>query len=128
MIKLKTRETVILAQNFNVLIAWYKNTLGFKITKLFKDDYHYCNLESNSGLRIGIADAGEMGINPNNSENNTVIMQFEVDDLQTFFKYLKENTATITGGPSYDEKGKFWFGSFLDIEGNPFWVVDKNCP
>ena len=48
-----------------------------------------------------------MGANPENSDSNTIIMQFEVEDLQEIFKYLKENNVTITGGPSYDKNGKF---------------------
>ena len=57
MIEIRPRETVILATGFPKLFAWYRDVLGFSVTRLFEDGFHYCNLESPSGIRIGIADA-----------------------------------------------------------------------
>ena len=57
-----------------------------------------------------------------------VVLQFEVDDIGNFFGLLQEAGATVTKGPSFDKKAGFWFGGFSDPEGNPCWVVDKNCP
>lgn len=128
MVEIRPRETVILASNFSDLVHWYRDALGFTVIKLFEDDYHYCNLETPSGIRIGIADAAEMGVVPVDRSSNTVILQLEVDDLQEFFASLKQSGASIANGPSFDEKGGFWFGGFADPEGNPCWVVDKNCP
>ena len=101
--EIRPRETVILATDFSALVA-------------------------RSGFRIGISDAEEMGVVPADRSCNTVILQFEVDDIQEFFEHLKPTGASITNGPSFDKKGKFWFGGFLNPEGNPCWVVDKNCP
>ncbi len=125
---LRPRETVIIAEDFNTLMSWYRDALGFKITRLFEDDYHYVNLESETGIQIGIALASEMGVEPSDRSKNTVLMQFEVDDLKEFFEHLKSAGGTVTFGPSFDEKGGFWYGGFNDPEGNPIWVVDKNCP
>ena len=128
MIEIRPRETVILASNFPALVAWYRDILGFAVVQLFEDDFHYCNLHLPSGINIGIADANEMGIAPVDRTNNSVVLQFEVDDVQAFFAYLEQEGATITGGPSLNKQDNYWFGSFSDPEGNPFWVVDKNCP
>lgn len=128
MIEIRSRETVILTTNFPVMVAWYRDILGFRVNKLFDAEFHYCNLETPSGIKIGIASAEEMGVEPTDRLNNTVVLQFEVDDVKKFFEYLAQNGAAITGGPSYDENNGFWFGSFSDPEGNPFWVVDRNCP
>ena len=128
MIEIRPRETVILAANFSLLVKWYQEVLGFRITQIFEDDYHYCNLETQSRIKIGISDAKEMGVVLRAREHNSVVLQFEVDDIQEFFQFLKKNGATITGGPSFDNNDQFWFGSFTDPEGNPYWVVDKNCP
>ena len=128
MIQLKPRETVLLSENFNEMIQWYKSVLGFHVTDLFDDDFHYCNLETKSGIKIGIADANEMGVKPKDRSSNTVLLQFEVQDIDSFFTHLKQNNADITFGPSFDKKGQYWYGGFSDIEGNPIWVVDKNCP
>ncbi len=128
MIEIRPRETVLLVDDFSKIVAWYRDVLGFEIKKLFENGFHYCNLAMPSGIKIGVAPAAEAGVEPGERSNNTVILQFEVDDVREFFAYLERNGATINGGPSLDTKDKFWFGSFADPEGNPVWVVDKNCP
>ena len=128
MIEIRPRETVILASDFAMLVAWYRDVLGFTVTNLFDEDFHYCNLETSSGIKLGIGDMREMGVEPIDHSRNTVVLQFEVDDVHELFAQLQEAGATITNGPSFDKKGEFWFGAFADPEGNPCWVVDKNCP
>ena len=91
--------------------------LEFKTTRLEEDDYHYCNLENAHGIQLGIADAKEMGVTPNNRNNNSVVLQFQVADVPTFFKHIAENDGSIAFGPSFDEKGSFWYGSIKDLEG-----------
>ena len=127
-IEIRPRETVILAADFQTLVAWYRDVLGFSVIKLFEDEYHFCNLETPSGIKIGIASAAEMGVEPTDRSTNTVVLQFEVDDVPEFFAHLEQAGGTVTFGPSFDKNDKFWFGGFTDPEGNPVWVVDKNCP
>jgi len=128
MIEIRPRETVILASDYSTLVAWYRDVLGFAVIKTFEDDFNYCCLETPSGIKIGIAPAAEMGVVPVDRASNTVILQFEVDDVQALFDHLQQSGGFITMGPSHDEKGDFWYGGFTDPEGNPCWVVDKNCP
>jgi predicted enzyme related to lactoylglutathione lyase len=128
MMEIRAREPVIHAEDFSTLVAWYRDALGFAVVSLVEDGYHYCNLSTPSGFRVGIAAAAEMGVTPGDRAHNTIVLQFEVDDLREFFVQLEAKGATITGGPSFDEAGGFWFGSFADPEGNPVWVVDKDCP
>ncbi len=128
MVEIRPREPVILATGFSALVDWYRDVLGFTVVKLFEEGFHYCNLETPSGIKIGIADAQERGVVPVDRRSNTVVLQFEVDDIQELFAYLEQTGASITNGPSFDKKGGFWFGGFSDPEGNPCWVVDKNCP
>jgi len=126
--KISPRESVIFAEDFQAMKSWYQDVLGFKVTLLAEEDYHFASLENDEGVRIGIADAKEMGIIPQDRSNNSVVLQFEVSDVKIFFAYLQEKGGSVTFGPSFDEKGGFWFGGFHDLEGNPFWVVDENCP
>jgi predicted enzyme related to lactoylglutathione lyase len=126
--EIRPRETVVLASDFSKLVEWYRDVLGFKVVKRFEEAYHYCNLETSSGIRIGIASAEEMGVKALDRAVNTVVLQFEVDDLKEFFPGLKAAGGVVTFGPNFDKKDEFWFGGFSDPEGNPFWVVDKNCP
>ena len=126
--EVRPRETVILADDFKTLVDWYHEVLGFEVSKLFEDGFHYANLITSTGIRIGIADAKEMGVEPGDRSRNTVVVQIEADSVQDLFAHLRARGATITSGPSQDADVGFWFGSFADPEGNPIWVVDKNCP
>jgi predicted enzyme related to lactoylglutathione lyase len=125
---IRARETVILASDYEKLLDWYRDVLGFAITKQFEVDFHYCNMETPSGIKIGIAPAAEMGVEPADRSKNTVILQFEVDDVKALFAQLEEAGGSVTMGPNFDKSHGFWFGGFSDPEGNPIWVVDKNCP
>ncbi|MCA9000386.1 MAG: VOC family protein [Planctomycetes bacterium] len=125
---IRPRESVILAEDFEALVRWYQDALGFQVKRLFNEDYHFANLVTESGIRIGIASAQEMGVQPVDRSKNTVLLQFEVDDLPAFFEHLTESGAKQTFGPSFDEKGRFWYGGFSDPEGNPWWAVDRDCP
>ena len=128
MIDVRPREPVLFAADFSAMVAWYRDVLGFDVVRLYADDYHYCNLESPSGIQLGIADATEMAVEPLDRRRNTVVLQFEVDDVKAFFEHLAARGGSISFGPSLDEKGGFWYGGFADPEGNPSWVVDGNCP
>ena len=127
-IKILPRETVLVAKNYQSLIDWYINNLNFKIINNFPD-IKYCYLETDSGIKIGIADMEELG-NKNYSKRimNTVILQICTNDLKSLFKKIKKNGGSVLFGPSFDEGDKYWYGSFTDIEGNEIWVVDENCP
>jgi predicted enzyme related to lactoylglutathione lyase len=127
-IDIRPRESVILARDFAATVDWYRRALGFRVVKQFDDGFNYCNLETSSGIRLGIGDAQQMGVTDDTLNNDTVIIQFEVDDVGKFFAHVEQLGGSITGGPSFDPSGEFWFGSFADPEGNEFWVVDKNCP
>ena len=128
MIEIRPREIVILADDFDLLVGWYRDVLGFDVVRFFNDTFQFANLETSTGIRLGIGSAVEMGVVPADRQQNTVVFQIEVDDVRGLFAHLEQNGATITGGPSFDEQMKFWFGSFADPEGNPVWVVDKDCP
>ncbi|MBD3161999.1 MAG: hypothetical protein GF346_06880 [Candidatus Eisenbacteria bacterium] len=128
MIEIHPRETVILANDFQALVAWYRDVLGFRVVKRFEEEFHYCNLETATGIKLGIGVAKEMGVAPEDRSKNTVILQFQVDDVKEFFVHLERNGGVVTFGPSFDKKDEFWYGGFSDPEGNPCWVVDANCP
>lgn len=121
------REPVIMAEKWSALVDWYINVLGFIQTYRVEDDYHYVNLETASGIKIGIADATEMGVKIRERASNTVVLQFDVPDVKAFFEHIETNGGTKVFGPSFDEKGQFWFGGIEDLEGNPIWIVDENC-
>lgn len=126
--EIRPRESVILADDVDALVAWYEAALGFVVSRRFKDEYHYCNLESPSGIAIGIAQAAEMGVTEPDRQKNTVLLQFEVDDVQAFMRHVEAERGTILFGPSFNQKDGFWYGACTDLEGNQFWVVDQNCP
>ena len=85
-------------------------------------------LETASGIKIGITPATEVRVVEGDRSKNTVLLQLEVDDLHELFAHLRQADTVITFGPSRDKQHGFWFGGFADPEGNPIWVVDKDCP
>lgn len=125
---IRAREPVVLAADFPGLVAWYRERLGLEVVQLFEDGFHYAKLAGSGGVRIGVASAREMGVTPGDHAHDTVVLQLEVDDVRGFLERLREAGASLTGAASYDEERGFWFGGFADPEGNPFWVVDANCP
>ncbi|MEM7168451.1 MAG: VOC family protein [Planctomycetota bacterium] len=126
--EVRPRETVILAADFDALVRWYQEALGFAVTQRIEDGFHYCHMQTDSGIRIGIAAAQEMGVKSVDRANNSVVLQLEVDDLREFFTQVQQRGAAITGGPNFNQADSFWFGAIADPEGNPIWVVDQNCP
>ena len=126
--KLKQIESVIFAQDWPKLIDWYVEVLGFEIEMRVETDYHYCVLKHPGGARLGIAHAAEMEVDVKDRSNNSVLLQFQVPDVKVFLSRVSELGGSTIFGPSYEENEKFWFGGFNDLEGNPFWVVDENCP
>ena len=126
--RLEPRELVVLADDFDGLVTWYVDALGFRETKRFDDGYRYANLETESGIRLGIAPAKEVGIEPGDRSKNTIILQVVAADVRALLDHVQAAGGAATLGPSFDEKGRFWFGAFTDPEGNPIWVVDENCP
>ncbi len=125
---IKPRESILLAENFETLVAWYREALGFNVTSIFEDGFHFANLVTDSGIRIGIGSATEMGVEPGNRANATVLLQIEAEDVRTFLEHVAGSGGVANMPASYNKRDDFWFGGFADPEGNPWWVVDKNCP
>lgn len=127
MSEIRPREVVILAADPPALVAWYRDTLGFEVTRAF-EELQYTNLATASGLKIGIGSASGMGIAPGDRSQNTVVLQVEVDDVRAFLARVGEEGGAVTFGPNHEPNDDFWFGAFTDPEGNPVWVVDGKCP
>ncbi len=122
------RESVIFAEDYDTMVAWYRDVLNLNVKSEASDDYHYTHFINDHGINLGIASASEMGINATEKDSNSVRIQFAVEDVKAFFMHIESHGGSVSLGPSFDKKGQFWFGGFNDPEGNPFWVVDKNCP
>jgi predicted enzyme related to lactoylglutathione lyase len=125
---LTPREPVLFALDFDSLVAWYIDSLGFELARLENTDFHYANLRTASGVLLGVALASEMGIELGDRARNSCVLQIEVDDVRGFLSHVESVGGAITGGPSFNEGGGFWFGSIADPEGNSWWVVDAKCP
>ncbi|MEM7263821.1 MAG: VOC family protein [Planctomycetota bacterium] len=126
--EVRTREPVILAEDFSALVSWYETALGWKTIQRFDEGYHYAVLEGPGGAKVGIADRKECGVEAGDRSRNGIVLQFEVDDLKAFFEEVVASGATVPKPAAFDPNGKFWFGGFADPEGNPYWCVDRNCP
>ncbi len=126
--EVKPRESIILVNDFDGMKKWYCDVLNFQEVKIFDVDFHYANLENTAGIKLAIGLASEMGVELTDRSKNSVVLQFEVEDVKTFLEYASSHGASTVGEAMYSEKDDFWFGSFADPEGNAHWVVDPNCP
>ncbi|MBE0519005.1 MAG: hypothetical protein IH630_07270 [Thermoplasmata archaeon] len=69
-----------------------------------------------------------MGVTLGDPANETVLLQAGVSGVRVFFERLRSLGCDVMFGPSFDEAGQFWYGGITDLEDNPIWVVDANCP
>lgn len=122
--KIKLLNVVLLASDYEKLISWYMQTFELQIGHSVSDEYHYTELTKDSKFVIAIADAKEMGVNPDIVKNNTAIPQLAVSDVSALLKSAENNSGKILFGPAYDEIGKFYYGGFKDIEGNQIWIIE----
>ena len=125
---IRPRESIILAEDFEGLVRWYREVLVFKVTSIFEDGFHFANMATESGIRIGIGSAKEMGVEPRDRARATVLLQVETEDVRALLKQVTSLGGASNMPASYNKTDDFWFGGFADPEGNPWWVVDKNCP
>lgn len=121
---IKLVNTVILADDYDKLVLWYKKTLALDVTIVVSEGYHYTGLGLNGKEVIGIADAKEMDCKPSKPRNNNVFLQLYVKDIKSIFEKAKNNGGEALG-PYFDEKDKFYFGTIKDVEGNAIWVVES---
>jgi len=128
MLELRPREPVGLADDFGALVAWYIKALGFAAVSIIDEAYRYATLETAGGVRLGIADARQTEVHAGDRARNTVVLQFEVDDVAAFFERVASQGGLVTFGPAQDAEAEFWFGGIADLEGNRCWAVDANCP
>ena len=126
--EVRPRESIILVEDFDALVKWYCDVLDFNVLKNYFESYHYCTLENKAGIILAIGLASDMGVELKPRTHNSIVLQFEVDDVVTFLTSVEEQGGLITGPAIYNEKDGFWFGSFADPEGNAHWVVDSQCP
>ncbi len=126
---LETISTVVLAEDYEKLSQWYIDTFGLEknpATSDANDEYSYCELIRDGQTILAVTNASEMGAIPPTPRANTAIIQLYISDIEPFFKKVAENGGTIQFGPSHDPNyGGYNYGGFADIEGNPFWVVDR---
>jgi predicted enzyme related to lactoylglutathione lyase len=118
-------NTVILAENYEELVTWYKETLELDIKLQADKDYHYTDLVKNNKLIVGICPASEMKHIPTAPRNNSVVLQISVDDIEILFSKVADNGGSITFGPAMDKNEGFKFGGFKDPEGNHVWVMEN---
>lgn len=116
-------NTVILAEDYEKLVAWYKKTLELDVTISVSEGYHFTGLGLNGKEVIGIADAKEMDAKPSKPRNNNVFLQLYVLDIKAIFEKAKNNGGEALG-PYFDDKDKFYFGTIKDVEGNAIWIVE----
>lgn len=118
----RPRELVLLARDFNRLVDWYVQTLGFKVLNRI-DELPYANLETEGGVHLGIGSAPP-DVAPSDS---TIVPQLETTNVNDLLARIRMSGGLVDG-PHRDAALGFDFGSFKDPEGNIWWVVDEKAP
>ncbi|QDU35780.1 Glyoxalase-like domain protein [Maioricimonas rarisocia] len=121
--KPRLREPVLLANDYERLIGWYQQVLGFEVADRFEDENHYCVLKTPTGEKLGIALASEVGVEPQDRSRNTLVLQIQVDDVKSALEEVEAGGGKVTTPPMQEEKTGYWFGAVTDPEGNPCWIV-----
>ncbi len=119
-------NAVVLAEDYEGLRDWWIDVVGLELEYECTDGYHYAELAQDGHLVVGIADAEEMGATLPTPRANAVIAQLRIDDVKAFLAGIEAKGGTVAFGPSFDEGGRFWYGSILDGEGNAVWVVSPS--
>lgn len=122
--EIKLLNIVLFAENYQELVKWYQDALGFELVLKEEGEYHYTELGFNKKSIIGLTPAIEVEHTPNKIRNNSAVLQIQVSDIHSLFKNVKEKGGKILFGPSADEKYGFLYGAFADIEGNQVWVIE----
>ena len=117
--------TVILARDYRKLVAWYRKALLMKVRHVVSKGYDWSGLER-PGLHIGITPAKQMGVKLPRKRSNAVILHLVTKDVKGLLKRVKRHRGKVAFGPAYNEKEKYWYGAFHDIEDNDVWVIDKD--
>jgi len=118
-------NVVILCDNFEAQVEWYKNTFDLKILLKESGAYNYVELGHNEHVIVGLTPAKEMKHQPSKPRNNSTLLQITVKDMETLFKKVVDNKGTVKFGPSVEEKYNFKYGAITDLEGNEIWVIEE---
>ena len=123
--KLKVRNTVLFAEDYSVLVEWYKRV--FKLAILYENTkgYHYTELGIDGQIIVGISPAKEMDHSPNKPKNNSMVLQLEVDDLKSLLKLIENSGGEILFGPDLEKAENFLYAGAKDLEGNELWFIER---
>ncbi len=114
--------TVVLTKNYKRMVAWYKKALDLKAKTVVAEGFDWTEL-ARPGLRIGFTPAVQMGARLASPRRNAVILHLVSRDVKGLLARVKRAGAKAWG-PKRSEDGAYWYGGFVDIEGNPVWVID----
>jgi len=117
-------NAVVLAEDYDKLVAWYIKTFSLDIAQKVEKGYYYTELAQDGYMILGIAKTKEMGVTPTRPKNNSVIIQLKVSNIRELFARVK-NSGKVLFGPSKDKDGGFRYGGIADPEGNQIWVVER---
>ena len=123
--KLKLLNVVVLCDDYEKMINWYKDTLELEITLEESEGYHYTELSSDGRCIVGLTPAKEMDHTPTKKRNNSTLLQLDVKGMPQFFEKVKKSEGSIIFGINKDEKYNFLYGSIADPEGNEIWVIEE---
>lgn len=116
-------NAVVQAEDYQKVRDWWIDALELELMGEWTGTYHYAELGRDGKHVVGIASAQEMNVSPSTPRTNAVVPQLSVADVAGLLERVKAKGGEVPFGPSFEQDGGFWYGAFLDIEGNQVWVV-----
>ncbi len=118
--KIKLVNTVVHAENFELVKNWYVKTFDLSVTEYPEEAGNYVDLSSEGQDIVGIAQNDNKNHPLPSPRSNGQYLQISCSHIFTIFERVKANGGSVTWGP---ERGNgYWCGEVLDIEGNQIWL------
>lgn len=123
--EVKLLNVVVLCDDYESQVNWYKNTFELKELLKESDTYNYVELGQDEHVIVGLTPANEMEHIPAQPRNNSTLLQITVKDMEALYENVKAQGGKIIFGPSFQKKYNFKYGAIADLEGNQIWVIEE---
>ena len=116
-------NSVILAEDYQGMIDWYKMVFDLEVLIEISDDYNYTELGQEKRVVIGLTKASELKKKVNTKRDSYAIPQFYVGDMKLVMERATSTGGSVIYGPEEDDG--FLYGTITDMEGNEIWIIEE---
>lgn len=119
--KLKPFSVAIVVSDRKKSLRWYRQKLGLEVVD---QDAHWVTVGSKRrGIRLHLCQTTEFDPKGKLEPGNSGILFMVDGDIEKAYRDLKRRGVKFANPPKKMDWG--WFCSFLDPDGNEFWLVPE---